>query len=32
MFEKESGVNTIRPLKMAAKRIIDAINKKAEAN
>ena len=32
MFEKESGVNTIRPLKMAAKRIIDAIEKKAKSN
>ena len=30
MFEKEKGVNTIRPLKMAAKRIIDAIEKKAK--
>lgn len=32
MFEKESGVNTIRPLKMAAKRIIDSINKKSDVS
>ena len=32
MFEKEKGVNTIRPLKMAAKRIIDSIEKKAKSS
>lgn len=32
MFEKEAGVKVIRPLKMAAKRIIDSIEKKAKAN